>query len=452
MAALLAATVMPLSAQTSEILTLSRCRELALANNSTLAAAKWQVTQANEMVRSAKANYFPDFNASFTGAYSTAKGRLDIDGGNLPVLRPDGSGMAVPDGSFAYFPGVGLEYKVGPVVTGGIELTQPIYMGGKIAASVSAARESAALAEANRSKTSVDIVLEVSRAYADAVKAVQLLEIAQSYRSVVDELQSNVASAIRHGMRHNNDLLKVKVRLNEADLNILKARNAIRLSKMNLCRVIGYPMISDIEVVADFPEPDVIPVPASSDAIDSRPEWKMLEARNRMLEAQVKVARSEMLPQLGLQAGYRYNYGLEVNDRVFLNDGAFSVFINLKVPLYHFGGRSSKVKAQKARLQQSIDESDNSRKMMELEMRRAWADLEEATAAFEMTETALEQARENMRVSRTMFDNGLETLSDYLEAQLLWQQSGQQYVEAGFDKYVSYLDYLRASADPSLMD
>ena len=38
---------------------------------------------------------------------------------------------------------------------------------------------------------------------------------------------------------------------------------------------------------------------------------------------------------------------------------------------------------------------------------------------------SLEQAEENMKVSGKQYEVGLETLSDYLEAQVLWQQAYQ---------------------------
>ena len=73
------------------------------------------------------------------------------------------------------------------------------------------------------------------------------------------------------------------------------------------------------------------------------------------------------------------------------------------------------------------------------------SNLEEAAAALRLSETSVEEAAENMRLSRVMFDNGMETLSDYLEAQLLWNKTCQQRVEAGFSLYTAHISYLRAS-------
>ena len=57
----------------------------------------------------------------------------------------------------------------------------------------------------------------------------------------------------------------------------------------------------------------------------------------------------------------------------------------------------------------------------------------------------LEQAEENMKVSGKQYEVGLETLSDYLEAQMLWQQAYQTRVDAHFQLYVNYIAYLKAA-------
>lgn len=48
-----------------------------------------------------------------------------------------------------------------------------------------------------------------------------------------------------------------------------------------------------------------------------------------------------------------------------------------------------------------------------------------------------------MKVSGKQYEVGLETLSDYLEAQMLWQQAYQTRVDAHFQLYVNYIAYLK---------
>lgn len=50
------------------------------------------------------------------------------------------------------------------------------------------------------------------------------------------------------GMSPRNELLKVQVKLNEANLSMKRSENAIRLSKMALCHIMGIPLSDDIEI------------------------------------------------------------------------------------------------------------------------------------------------------------------------------------------------------------
>ena len=58
--------------------------------------------------------------------------------------------------------------------------------------------------------------------------------VADAYHAVLTELKNNVESAYKHGLKPQNDVLKVQVKLNESELGIRKAENALRLATMNL--------------------------------------------------------------------------------------------------------------------------------------------------------------------------------------------------------------------------
>ena len=90
-----------------KVLSLEECRALALQYNKDLSSASRQRTIADYTYKSYKANFFPKITANATAAYSTADGSLAIKGGNLPtfVVNP-ATGEPVPNGGFAYFPGL----------------------------------------------------------------------------------------------------------------------------------------------------------------------------------------------------------------------------------------------------------------------------------------------------------------------------------------------------------
>ena len=257
-------------------------------------------------------------------------------------------------------------------------------------------------------------------------------------------MKKNVESAYKHGLKPQNDVLKVQVKLNESELNIRKADNALRLATMNLCHYIGKPLTSDIRTADNFPEV-AQDIRLQISDISARPEYAILNQQVAIAKQQVKLNRSELLPQIGVKGSYDYIHGLEINDQDLFNKGSFSVLLNVSVPLFHFGERTNKVRAAKAKLEQTRLEQENMNEQMLLELTQAANNLDEAQLESTIAERSLQQAEENMRVSRSQYDVGLETLSDHLEAQALWQQAYETHVDARFRLYLNYVAYLKAT-------
>ena len=135
-------------------------------------------------------------------------------------------------------------------------------------------------------------------------------------------------------------MLKVQVKLNESELNIRKADNALRLATMSLCHYIGKPLTADIRTADTFPK--CTGHPAANSDISARPEYAILNQQVAIAKQQVKLNRSELLPKIGVKGSYDYIHGLEISDQDLFDGGSFSVLLNVSVPLFHFGANSNK--------------------------------------------------------------------------------------------------------------
>jgi len=300
------------------------------------------------------------------------------------------------------------------------------------------------MAQLNENLTATEVILETDQAYALMVKAQEMNKVAESYHAVLQELMKNVQSAYKHGLKSKNDVLKVQVKLNESELAIRKAENALRLANMNLCHLIGKPLTETLQISDDFPVIEQ-QLEMQVDDISARPEYGLLDKQVDIAKQQVKLSRSELLPQVGIRGSYDYVYGLKVNEQRLFDDGAFSVMLNVKVPLFHFGERINKVRAAKAQLEQVRMEQADLNEKMYLELTQAANNLDEAKLQASLADRSLEQADENRRISKGEYDAGLEPLSDHLEAQALWQQAYETKVDAHFQLYLNYVKYLKAA-------
>ena len=134
-------------------------------------------------------------------------------------------------------------------------------------------------------------------------------KVAEKYHALLTELSKNVKSAHRYGMKPQNDVLKVQVKLNESELSLRKVDNALRLASMNLCHYIGRPLTAQIDISDDFPEVEQEWKVQVSD-ITARPEYGILNKQIAIAEQEVKLNRSELLPRIGVRGSYDYLHGL----------------------------------------------------------------------------------------------------------------------------------------------
>lgn len=63
------------------------------------------------------------------------------------------------------------------------------------------------------------------------IKAKELQNVSEQYMKTVDELYRTVENYYHTGMISQNEILKVKVKVNEAKLSQKRCENAVRLAK-----------------------------------------------------------------------------------------------------------------------------------------------------------------------------------------------------------------------------
>ncbi len=460
-------------------LTLQECLELAAQHNKQIEAAGFMKQKAEFDARSVKAGFFPSLTLTGTGIYTPAEGKYSSGSGMLPVFGMDGK----PTGASAFFPGIDLALEVGTLYSVGIKLEQPIYMGGKIRQGYKMQRLGSEIAAQNVKLTEQEVIVATSKAYANVVRANQMLGVAKAYNQLLVELMRNVEKAKKHGMKSQNDVLKVRVKLNESELNVRRAENAGRLASMNLCHYIGYNLASKIEVDTLLPAVNygsnvlygggyvndgLYDTVAGSDSgnayrdgslgnsryagdITARPEYIMLEKKSELARRNIALVRSEGLPQIGLMGQYGYLQGFELNQKNLFGDWNYLVGLKLSIPIYNFGNKANKVRSAKAAYNQALAEQEDKNQLLELEMVRAANNLNEAALELQLAEASVASANENLRVSRREYEVGVESLSNYLEAQTIWHQAQETLVDARVNRYLLLIEYLKGISYKSLL-
>ncbi|MDR1331326.1 MAG: TolC family protein [Tannerella sp.] len=443
--------------------TLEACRKMALENSRNIAAAEKTEEKAGYEAKSYLSNFFPRISASAAYLYTDASISKSIPENYLPTFipdpatgqlkpnimtTPDGLPVTGPDGKpvfreYAFFPGMKLDLGLNGTYFAGLCAEQPLFTGGKITSAYRMSLAGRDITRLNRQLTRAEIIVETDEAYWLCLKAIESHKVALAFRRTVNELLQNVDDACRAGMKTKNDMLKVQVQANRAELQVQQAEHAIRLSKLNLCRVTGISQEANLALAEslDAGGDDVL----RTTDFTARPEYTMLRKQVELKTRQVQLVRSDFLPQAGIAAGYGYTNGPKLNGAPIFNRVSFSALVTVTIPVFHWGEGMNKIRAAKAEKQIAQLQQDDMSEKMALELRQALDRCEESTLEVSMTARALEQAEENMRTSRDHYEAGMETLAAYLEAQTLWQQAWLDMIQARTDRRLHETYYLKAA-------
>jgi outer membrane protein TolC len=150
------------------------------------------------------------------------------------------------------------------------------------------------------------------------------------------------------------------------------------------------------------------------------------------------------LPTLGLSAGYFYFGGMKISNTDF-DDGYEMILAGLKIPIFQWGQGKNKVNSAKATKEIKELELEKNRKLLELQIEQAKLNLQDALLRISISEKALEQANENLRISNDNYELGFETISDFLMARLDWQKTYSDLIDAKTDFKIKKTTYLKVT-------
>jgi outer membrane protein TolC len=453
-----------------KVLKLEDCRQKALEHNKTLQMSKESVNAARELKKAAFTKFLPNFSANATYAWNEKNLSLLAEDAMLPVgtKMADGSfgftadqisnkwtlinGQPVPlDANntpfnpktnpekiqwkgYALLPKEAMEFDIHNVFAGTIGFVQPVFMGGKILELYRVAKYGENLAAAQHENKTTELLLEVDEAYWRVVSLENKVKLAREYRNLIAKLDSNVRVMIEEGVATKAEALKVRVKLNEAEMTVTKAEDGLNLSKMALNQLCGFPLdeqyaLSDATLKSEE-NVQLIPV---DEAISNRPEIKALTQVENIAKSNERIMLSRFMPNIGLTGNYLVSNPNVYNGYKNEFGGMFNVGIVANVPLFHFGDKFHTLNAAKSQRKIAGMQLDEVKEKMQLQIKQNSYKVAESMKKKSATEKNIEQAEENLRYATEGFDAGVITSTDLLGAQTAWLSAKSENIDACID-------------------
>ena len=304
-----------------------------------------------------------------------------------------------------------------------VGLTQPIYMGGKIRAYNQLAGLSEKLAESGREQELQNIIQETDEAYWQIVSLVNRQKLAVKFVETLQKFEHDIEVMYRTGVSTKADMLSVKVKLNQAEMALLRVEDGLSLARMNLNQICGlavdsvYTLQEELLNVLPQAEPKWLNI---EQVYDNRPEISSLTLATDIYRKKEKIARSAYLPTVAFMANY-FAMTPSFFDGISTGfDGMWSVGIGVKAPIFHWGASRKTVRSARAETSLMNFKLQEAREKIELQVSQARLKVKEAARKMEVAEKNQVKADENLKYANLGFQEGTIPVSNVLEAQTAW--------------------------------
>ncbi|MEH2015523.1 TolC family protein [Nostoc sp.] len=407
--------------QGNQPITLAQALELARRNNRDLQVSQLELERNKAALREAQAALLPTLGISTDITRSqSASNQL------ASKLQEQQTGISSPDQPTTSF-------------SGQAQLSYNLYTSGRVQAQIRAAEEQVRFYELAVETEFETIRLNVATDYYNLQQADEQVRIAQS---AVQNSQASLRDAEaleRAGVGTRFDVLRSQVNLANAQQDLTNARSQQAIARRQLATRISLPQAINISA-ADPVQLAGLWNPTLEQSIvlayQNRPELQQQLAQRNTSEQQRRQALAELGPQVSLVASY--DLLDQFNDNVSVTDG-YSLGVRATLDLYDGGAARARANQSKANIAIAETQFAEQRNQIRFQVEQAYSTQQSSLENVQTANTALEQAREALRLARLRFQAGVGTQTDVINSE-------NDLTQAEGNRVRAILDYNRALA------
>jgi outer membrane protein len=306
-------------------------------------------------------------------------------------------------------------------------VTQPIYTGGKVQATVNHAKNADMAERANLIVQEEQSFTDTVNAYVGVIQAQQLLQLNVNNEQVLRKQLDATNDRFRVGEITRTDVAQAEAALAGATASRQTAEGNLQTARAQYQKVIGF------QAPADLAEPQPLKLPVRSEqdaaglATANNPTVILALFNDAAAKDAIDQAFSQLMPQVSLQGqAFQQNNAAARSAQT----NGYLVTANVSMPIYQGGSEYSAVRQARQTQQQTHKLVDDSRRTAVQTAVAAWDTLIAARATADSTRVAIranEVALEGVEREAIV---GSRTTLDVLNAQQALLNSQTQLVQA----------------------
>ncbi len=391
-------------------MTLREAVDTAITANLDLQSSGQEIEAARANRKIQKTNLLPTFNATYRG------------------VRND-SGV----GGFA----AGTTPSVGNTFTLTAGFTQPLFQGFALVNQYKVAELGVNVAELSQKFTRLEVIFQIKQAYFNVLKAEKLLDVARNTVTVLEAQEEVARNFYEVGMTPLNDLLQVQVQLANARQSLITAQNNLDTADSEFNVILRRPVNAPVRLVdiQTYTPLENELVYYFDLAVRNRLDIKIGDLNIEIAEKEVDIARKDYYPSIALEGAYfksATDWALSDNEN-FLNPDGWSFTAIASWNFWEWGRTKYGESEKRRRLSQTKIARQKTIDQARLEVEVSYLKARESEKNILAVEKAVEQAKENLRITDERYKEQVATSVDTLVAQNLLTSTQVNYFNALYD-------------------
>ncbi len=330
------------------------------------------------------------------------------------------------------------------VYNAGLNVTYPLFTGGRLEAQEALARANLQGAQATYDRTRQQLVFGARQLYLQGLLATENVAAARRALNAANESLRVARARLSAGAASQFDVLQAEVAVANAEQTLVVAQAGVATAQASLNATLNLPQDTSLELT-DTLTPR--PVTATLDAaivqgLRDRPDLLALRSRIVAAQAGIDLASSGTQPTVGLGAGYGVSNANGVTPYVY---GNWSVTLSATMAVFDGGITEAKVREAQYQVDQLKTREAQVRQQIELDVRLAWLGLDQAAGQLAAATKAVEQGRESARLAAARYSAGVGTQLELLSAQSALAQAELSLAAARFNQNVARIQLILAT-------
>ena len=317
-----------------------------------------------------------------------------------------------------------------------VTLQQPLFTWGKLLNNHKQAKLSLQAAEQGLEGAKQQLELDVTNVFYGVVLAQEFVKVSEKAVSQVEKHVKTANDLFEAGVATNFDVLRASVQLANVRSQLIKAKNALRLTKEGFKITLGLPLEGEVDMDGQlgYQEQEVDLEEILNLAKENRPDLKQLELQEQAGEKIVSIAKAGNKPNLMFLSNYNADFSTnleEGKDRDWKR--SWNLTFALNIPIFDGLATRARVKQAKSGLTQIKLGKSQLEDGIQLEVKSAYLALQEAQALLDTQKETIQQAEESLRIANLQHENGMITNVQLTDAELALTQAQVNRLQALFD-------------------